>query len=105
MADAFVICIIYEICVQNERRVTALYEMKITKLQSQAAVTANVKTPLSGPGRSLSPDQPVEQILQERDQYRDQAMTTVKTLGELIKQHETFMEKEKHYQEVGVPRW
>lgn len=77
--------------------------MKLAKAHNQStAATPSVKTPLSGPGRSLSPDQPIEQIMQERDQYRDQAMTNVKTLGEIIKQQESFMEKEKYYQQVCI---
>jgi hypothetical protein len=87
---------------KNHKKAAALLEIKLAKAQAAAASSSSsttVKTPLSGPGRSLSPDQSVEQITQERDQYRDQAMMHVKTLGELIKQHEVFMEKEKFYQE------
>jgi hypothetical protein len=87
---------------KNQRKAAAVLEIKLAKAQASSSLSnaaATIKTPLSGPGRSLSPDQSIEQISLERDQYRDQAMMHVKTLGELIKQHEVFMDKEKFYQE------
>uniref|UniRef100_A0AC34FJR2 Transforming acidic coiled-coil-containing protein C-terminal domain-containing protein n=1 Tax=Panagrolaimus sp. ES5 TaxID=591445 RepID=A0AC34FJR2_9BILA len=87
---------------KNQRKAAAVLEIKLAKAQAAAASSSSstsIRTPLSGPGRSISPDQSIEQIAQERDQYRDQAMMHVKTLGELIKQHEVFMDKEKFYQE------
>uniref|UniRef100_A0AC34RAY8 Transforming acidic coiled-coil-containing protein C-terminal domain-containing protein n=1 Tax=Panagrolaimus sp. JU765 TaxID=591449 RepID=A0AC34RAY8_9BILA len=83
---------------QAVRRSSALYEVKLSQLKAQQG---SAKTPMAvSPGGSNSPDySALEQVIQERDQYREQAILSMKTVSELIEQQQKFMEKEKQYHE------
>lgn len=85
---------------QSVKRSTALYNFKLNQLKQQNSNTA--RTPTTAiPGRSLSPDySAVDQVVQERDQYREQAMSSMKIVSDLIEQQKKFMEKEKQYHDA-----
>src|SRR5690606_13489634 len=82
---------------QAVKKSSASYEIKIAQLKMQQTRTPTATTP----GRAASPDySSLDQVVQERDQYREQAILSMKTVSDLIDQQKKFMEKEKQYHEM-----
>jgi len=79
------------------KKSSASYEIKLAQLKTQQARTPMATTP----GRAVSPDySSLDQVVQERDNYREQAILSMKTVSDLIDQQKKFMEKEKQYHDM-----
>uniref|UniRef100_A0A7E4UQG7 TACC_C domain-containing protein n=1 Tax=Panagrellus redivivus TaxID=6233 RepID=A0A7E4UQG7_PANRE len=107
-----------DIIVAVQRKMTAYLALKESKWQDEARAASQKQAALyqarvdeatrkaahykpsavAGPERS-SPDQNVEYLIAENNENRDKYLEAVRIIGEMAKQHENFVLKEKNFEE------